>query len=64
MFEVPPSTVDYHVTSSLKKHNKKTFAVLLTRNDMIDSQFAKHKLAAALLNLKPSTLLLYPMDDG
>ena len=65
VFEVPHGAVDRPV-AELKKYKKKIFAVLMTKHEaepnLIFGDAAKRKIAK-LLNLKPSILYIYRIDD-
>ena len=66
VFQVPPGAVG-QPTPGLKKHKRKTFAVLMTKHEaepnLIFVDAAKRKIAQ-LLKLKPSTLHLHRIDKG
>ena len=66
VFEISPDAVG-QTTSSLKKHKRKAFAVLMTKHEaepnLVYLNAAKQKIAT-LLKLKPSTLHLHRIDEG
>ena len=66
VFEVSPNAVG-QATSSLKKHKREAFAVLMTKHEdkpnLVYVNAAKQKIAS-LLKLKPSTLHLHRIDEG
>ena len=66
VFEVPPGDAG-QPTPNLKKHKRKTFAVLMTEHEaepnLVFVNAAKRKIAT-LLKLKPSTLHLHRIDKG
>ena len=66
VFEISPGAVG-QTTSTLKKHKRKAFAVLMTKHEaepnLVFVNAAKQKIAN-LLKLKPSTLHLHRIDEG
>ena len=66
VFEISPSAVGQS-TATLKKHKRRTFAVLLTKHEdepnLVYVNAAKQKIAS-MLNLKPSTLHVHRIDEG